>query len=235
VVLGGIRGRVCGIARLGKYLLIDFSTGRVLLAHLGMSGRIVIVPRSTAREPHTHAVLRLDSGDDLRYVDPRRFGALAVYPRGAVRASDELRALGPDPLGGGFTPAYLAGALAATRGVAVKSFLLDQRRIAGLGNIYASEVLWVARIAPRRRANQVRGDEVARLHRAVVDVLSAAVARRGTTLRDYVDAGGEGGENQEFLAVYDRAGEPCGECGARVRRIVQGARSTFYCPRCQRR
>jgi formamidopyrimidine-DNA glycosylase len=205
----------------------------VLLAHLGMSGRFVL-SRGGPRAPHTHAVFRLAGGGELCYVDARRFGVLAAYAARDISHAKELAALGPDPLDAAFTVEHLAGALAASRGIAVKSFLLDQRRVAGLGNIYASEALFHAGVSPRRRADRLGRARAEKLHQAIREVLAASVARRGTTFRDYVDADGEAGGNQHHLAVYARAGEPCRRCSAAVRQIVQNARSTFYCPRCQR-
>jgi formamidopyrimidine-DNA glycosylase len=170
---------------------------------------------------------------ELRYVDPRRFGVFVAYRPGEVERSPELSVLGLDPLGDEFTPAALAGAMEGC-GRAIKDFLLDQSRVAGLGNIYAAEALFHAGISPRRRANQVGPVRTARLHAAVRDVLLRGVENRGTSLRDYVDAEGASGGNQHHLAVYGREGEPCRTCGTVVRRLVQGARSTFYCPACQR-
>jgi formamidopyrimidine-DNA glycosylase len=186
-----------------------------------------------ARPAHTHAVFALEGGGELRYVDARRFGVLAAYRRDAVLRSRELAGLGPDPLTDDFTAGGLAGALAESR-VAVKLFLLDQKRVAGLGNIYVSEALFRAGISPRRRADRIGAARAVELHAAVRAVLEEAVARRGTSFRDYVDADGESGDNQAFLAVYGREGAPCPRCGGAIRRVVQGARSTFYCPRCQR-
>lgn len=229
-----VGARVDGVVRVGKYLLVELSRGEVLLAHLGMSGHFAFSDGDTRREPHTHLVLALNGGDELRYVDARRFGLLVVHRSDAILRSPELAGLGPDPLSQTFTPDYLAACLAESRGVAVKNFLLDQRRIAGLGNIYVSEALHVAGISPRRLACNVDAGRAERLHRAIVAVLSSSVERRGTTFRNYVDADGAIGENQHHLTVYGRDGEPCRACQTPIRRIVQGARSTFFCPRCQR-
>ncbi len=225
--------RALGVRRIGKYLLIDLSSDFVVLAHLGMSGRFAFAQNNDALAPHTHAVFTLDEGE-LRYVDPRRFGVLVARRAGEVMASAELALLGPDPLSDAFTVEHLAREAASSRGVALKSFLLDQRRVAGLGNIYVCEALHAARLSPRRRANTLGGERVVRLHHEIRAVLAAAVARRGTTLRDYADADGGLGGNQHHLAVYGRAGAPCPSCGAAIRQIVQAARSTWYCPRCQR-
>lgn len=226
--------RIDAVRRRGKYLILDLSSGHALLIHLGMSGRLALERSAAPRQPHTHCVLALAGGHDLRFVDPRRFGLLTAYPGAALASSPELRALGPDPLTSEFTPAVLLAALRDTRGADVKTFLVDQRRVAGVGNIYASEALFLARIHPRRPAHSVSAARATRLHAAVREVLESAVQNRGTTLRDYVGPYGWEGENQEKLRVYMREGEPCPRCRARVRRLTQQARSTFYCPRCQR-
>jgi formamidopyrimidine-DNA glycosylase len=221
------------VERVGKYLLIDLSSGTTLLAHLGMSGRFTFAPPETPRAPHTHVVFALDDGVELRYVDHRRFGILRAYDRSRVRGSPELSILGPDPFEAGFTVEYLAAQLAKTRRD-VKTFLLDQTRIAGVGNIYASEALFLAGIGPRRRTHRLKREQAARLHEAVKKTLAAGISNRGTSFSDYVDADGELGTNQDTLHVYGREGEPCRTCGSAIRRLVQGARSTFYCPECQR-
>lgn len=226
--------RILAVRRVAKYLIFELSGDEVLLAHLGMSGRYDVVPRGAARAAHTHAVLHLDDDRELRYVDPRRFGLLRVYPWADLAQAEELRDLGADPLAEPFTVAALAAIVASTRGVALKPLLLDQKRIAGLGNIYASEALHRARLSPRRRADRTTGDAVARLHEAIRAVLNESIARGGTTLRDYLDANGAVGDNQRYLSVYGREGEPCRRCGTPIRGFVQGGRSTFYCPRCQR-
>jgi formamidopyrimidine-DNA glycosylase len=225
--------RVTGVRRVGKYLLIDFSNDHVLLAHLGMSGWFSVVAARAPREPHTHAVFALDGGRELRYVDARRFGAIVPHRAAEVASSAELAALGPDPLSDAFTVAYLVAELASSR-APIKAFLLDQKRIAGLGNIYVSEALWVAGVSPRRRADRVGAIRGARLHRAIRDVLTASVARRCTTFRDYRDADGQSGDNAPHLFAYGRDGQPCRRCKTPIKRLVQGARSTFYCGACQR-
>jgi formamidopyrimidine-DNA glycosylase len=226
--------RIETVERTGKYLLLRLSGGEVLVAHLGMSGRLLFERDGAARRlPHTHLVFRLDGGGELRYVDARRFGMIAVHAEGALAASPELSILGPDPLSKEFTLARFQGELSSSRRD-VKQFLLDQGRVAGLGNIYVAEALFLAGISPRRRADRLGPRRGARLHRAIVEVLLAAVERRGTSFRDYVDADGQSGDNQHHLGVYGRAGAPCRRCGAPIRRLVQGARSTFYCPHCQR-
>lgn len=222
------------VERRGKYLVLRLAGQRVLLCHLGMTGRMVVEPAASPRAAHTHVAFVLDDGaDELRYIDARRFGHLAALAAGELERSAELAVLGVDPLSPAFTAAGLEVALAGSRR-AIKDFLLDQGRVAGIGNIYAAEALFVAEISPRRRADRLGRERAARLHAAVVSVLAAAVERRGTTISDYVDAEGRGGENQHHLAVYGREGQPCRRCGRAIRRLVQGARSTFFCPGCQR-
>ena len=229
-----VGARVEAVRRRGKYLILDLSSAHALLVHLGMSGRLALEADGTERAAHTHAVFVLDHDEELRFVDPRRFGLIAAYPAAALAGSPELRVLGPDPLEAAFTPALLRNALGATKGADIKAFLLDQRRIAGVGNIYASEALFVAGIHPRRRAAGLTFARATRLHAAVRQVLLGAVENRGTTFRDYVGPYGWRGQNQFKLHVYMREGETCHRCGAPIRRITQQARSTFYCGRCQK-
>ena len=239
-----VGARIDAIDRVGKYLLLRLSRGHALIAHLGMSGQLLFVPGARAgdRLAHTHVVFHLGSddgggdavgGDQLRYVDPRRFGVLVPYADGDLARAPELSVLGPDPLSDAFTAAYFT-AEARTSRRDVKQFLLDQRRVAGLGNIYVAEALHRAGISPRRRADTLGSARAQKLHAAIREILLRSVELRGTSLRDYVDADGKSGGNQHHLAVYGREGKPCPVCGTPIRRIVQGARSTFHCPRCQR-
>jgi formamidopyrimidine-DNA glycosylase len=218
------------VSRIGKYLLIDLSSGATLLSHLGMTGWYFFARPEVAREKHTHVVFSLDSGLELRYTDHRRFGILRVYPSERVLKSPELAILGVDPLEAAFTVEHLAEQLKATRRD-VKSFLMDQTRIAGIGNIYACEALFLARTSPRKKTPRVNAGA---LHAAVRKVLRAGIQNRGTSFSDYVNAEGEAGLNQNSLHVYGREGQPCRVCSSVIRRLVQGARSTFYCPKCQR-
>ena len=225
--------RVERLRRRGKYLLIDLEGGRTLVVHLGMSGRLTVVPGDAPREPHEHLAFRLASGRRLRLVDPRRFGLVFTAPTARLEADRHLADLGMEPLGDGFDGAALAAAAAGRRGP-VKAFLMDAGTVVGLGNIYATEALWAAGIHPARSVARIGRARWDRLAEAVREVLGRAIAEGGTTLRDYADGEGNAGYFQVSLAVYGREGEPCPRCGAPIRRIVQANRSTFYCPHCQR-
>jgi formamidopyrimidine-DNA glycosylase len=217
------------VDRLGKYILLGFGDDEGVIVHLGMTGRLRVSPADEARAPHTHVVLGLAGGDELRFSDPRRFGWVTA---GALAANPALAALGPDPLTA-LDAAALAEALTGVR-APIKAFLLDQRRIAGLGNIYVSEALHRAGIHPTTAAGKLRRRAPALLA-AIRAALEGGIARRGTTLRDYVDADGQRGDNAAALLVYGREGEPCARCGTAIRRRVDGGRATFFCPACQRR
>jgi formamidopyrimidine-DNA glycosylase len=200
-----------------------------VLIHLGMSGRLQVDGLAAPRLAHTHVVFGLGEGLELRFRDPRRFGFVAASP--ALDSRPELRAMGPDPLAA-LTRERLAESLAGVR-APIKAFLLDQSRVAGLGNIYVCEALFRARIHPRAPAGRVVARAPALLT-GIADALEQGIANRGTTLRDYVDGFGAGGNNAEALRVYGRAGKPCPVCGSPIRRRVDSSRSTFYCGRCQR-
>jgi formamidopyrimidine-DNA glycosylase len=223
--------RIVGIGRRGKYLLLKLQSGTLLL-HLGMSGNVRLVPASAARMPHDHFDLVLDSGRALRFNDPRRFGSL-IYTRGDPRAHPLLKNLGPEPLTPAFDAAYL-WRITRGRRVAVKQLLMNSRLVVGVGNIYASEALFRARIRPRRQARSLTRAEAAHLVRAVRSVLAQAIRAGGTTLRDYLRADGSPGYFRQRLYVYERAGLPCRRCGTKLRAISQGQRSTYYCPSCQK-
>jgi formamidopyrimidine-DNA glycosylase len=228
---------IVGVRRRGKYILIDVDADRQgrdagagIIIHLGMTGRLRVQPRAAARAPHTHVVLALAGGDELRFVDARRFGW--VTPGRPIVEDAALAALGPDPLTELDAPA-LAAALGGAR-TPIKAFLLDQRRIAGLGNIYVAEALFRVGVHPATPAKRLarRADD---LLAAVRAALEGGIARRGTSLRDYVDVDGEQGDNLSALLVYGREGEPCLKCGTLIRRRLDSGRATFFCPRCQRR
>lgn len=229
-----VGARVRGIERRGKYIVVAAERGRAtpgLLVHLGMTGRLRVQPVSEPRVAHTHVVLALAGKRELRFVDPRRFGWVRALPA-TDAAIDELAGLGPDPLRELDAPG-LAKQLAASR-APLKAFLLDQRRVSGLGNIYVCEVLHRLGLHPAAPARSARRKADA-LVREIRAVLEAAIANRGTTFRSYVDGDGRPGENQLALGVYGREGQPCPTCGALVRRRVDAGRSTFFCGKCQRR
>jgi formamidopyrimidine-DNA glycosylase len=223
------------LRRRGKYILIELDSDGVLLLHLGMSGRVTASSAGLPDTPHDHVVLTLDDGTVIRFNDPRRFGLLDYVKRGEEAQHPLLAALGPEPLEAEFNGDYLATALAGKM-TPIKSALLDQRIVAGLGNIYACEALYRAGISPRRLAASIGRRRLDRLIAGVRSVLTEAIAAGGSSLRDYVQADGELGYFQHNFAVYDREGDPCPgcDCGGGVRRIVQSGRSTFFCARRQR-
>jgi formamidopyrimidine-DNA glycosylase len=224
--------RVLSVGRRAKYLLLQLDREEVLLAHLGMSGRILLVPAGEERppEPHDHIVLRTEAGVEVRFNDARRFGMVDLVPQAGLEEHRLLAGLGPEPLGNAFSGPVLAAALAG-KATPIKAALLDQRVVAGLGNIYVSEALFEAGIAPRRLARTVQGERAERLAQAIRSVLNRAIAAGGSSLRDYVQTSGELGYFQHQWAVYGKEGEPCPgcTCGKGVRRLVQSGRSTFYC------
>ncbi len=246
-LVAALRGRQLRAARRwGKYLWIDLAdkgappgagVQSVLVCHLRMSGQLLKdAPPLRPPPPHTHVRLVLDDGSELRFVDPRTFGELFVTDELDLAGRPGMLArLGPDPLIEGIDACRL-GELAAIRRVSLKAFLLDQKVLAGIGNLYADEICFAARLRPSRLASSLRGIEVGRLVAASIDVLSAAVAARGSTLRDarYVDLLGEAGHYQDHHAVYGRAGEPCPRCGRPILRTRLAGRSAHYCARCQR-
>jgi formamidopyrimidine-DNA glycosylase len=222
--------RVRTVSRRGKYLLLDCGAGHLIL-HLGMSGSLRVLPRGTPALKHDHFDLLL--GDRvLRLRDPRRFGAV-LWTAADPQAHPLLAHLGVEPLSRGFDAGRLH-ALSRGARVNVKQFLMDGRRVVGVGNIYASESLFRAGISPRRAAGRLSRADCAALAREVKQTLREAIRAGGSSLRDFVGSDGAAGYFQQTYWVYDRAGQPCRRCGATVRRIVQGQRATFYCPGCQR-
>jgi len=223
---------VAHLERRGKYLLWRLESGRTLVVHLRMTGSFRhAVAGTLPDDAYRRATLGLGTGAEVAYRDVRRFGTWELLDEGHLRPYLGAR-LGPEPLAPSFSAARL-GALAAGRRAPVKSFLLDQRRIAGVGNIYADEALWRARIHPLRPAGELDAVERARLHRAIRAALRRGVALQGSTLRDYVTPDGDGGGMQDEFHVYGRLGEPCDRCGRPIERIVVGGRGTWFCPRCQ--
>ena len=223
--------RIDSAGRRATYLLFGLDTGATLLLHLGMSGSLRVLPAGTPRRAHDHVDVVLDSGEALRFNDPRRFGSLH-YTDGAPEAHPLLAKLAPEPFDAHFDPDYL---WRATRGrrVAIKQLVMNAQLVVGVGNIYASEALFGAGIRPRRQARGLNRQEVARLVESIRAVLASAVRVGGTTLRDYVAVDGNPGYFRQKLYVYERAGEPCRVCGTPIRHVVQGQRSTYWCPSCQ--
>lgn len=219
------------VGRRAKYLLLGLESGTLLL-HLGMSGNLRVVPAATPRLPHDHFDLLLDSGVALRFNDPRRFGSL-IYTSGEPREHPLLERLGPEPFSAAFDADYL---YRITRGrrVAIKQLLMNSQLVVGVGNIYASEALFRARLRPGRAARSLTRADAARLVRAIRAVLRQAIRSGGTTLRDYLGADGAPGYFRQRLYVYERRGKPCRRCGTPVRAVTQGQRSTYYCPSCQK-
>jgi formamidopyrimidine-DNA glycosylase len=218
---------VTGIRRRAKYGLVDTDRGDTLIIHLGMSGRMRVDP--AADEKHDHVVIETDEGRRAVFNDARRFGSLHLVRTESAQAHPLLAGLGPEPLGQPVDLSPLAGRVAP-----IKALLLDQRLIAGLGNIYVCEALFEAGVRPARAGGRVTGAERARLAASIPAVLMRAIAKGGSTLRDYRQADGELGYFQHEFSVYGREGEACPNCGTAIRRIVQSGRSSFFCPRCQR-
>lgn len=221
------------LRRRAKYLLIDLEGGQTVIVHLGMSGRLTLVPAGTPPEPHEHVALHLRSGRRLRLRDPRRFGLLFALPTGEIAGDPHFIHLGVEPLEPGFSGEVLARAAEGRRGP-VKPFLMDATVVVGLGNIYATEALFRAGVHPSRSVGRISAGRWDRVAEAGKAVLRRAIDQGGTTLNDFADGEGRSGYFQVSLGVYGREGEPCAACGAPIRRIVQAGRSTFYCTRCQR-
>ncbi|MGQ0564913.1 MAG: bifunctional DNA-formamidopyrimidine glycosylase/DNA-(apurinic or apyrimidinic site) lyase [Gemmobacter sp.] len=234
---------VLALRRRSKYILADLSTGETLLIHLGMSGRMLVSGAMLgqfhhdhpAPQKHDHVVLTMDTGARVTFNDARRFGAMDLMPTPAADAHPLLAGLGPEPLGNAFSDQYLADRLHGKL-TPIKAALLDQRIVAGLGNIYVAEALFRARISPRRLAGNLGAARIARLVPVIRDVLSEAIEAGGSSLRDYRQADGELGYFQHSFHVYDREGHPCVTpgCTGRILRIVQSGRSSYLCPYCQR-
>jgi len=235
--------RVLSLRRRSKYILADLSSGKSLLIHLGMSGRMLVSGGMLgafhhdhpAPEKHDHVVLDMEGGGRVTFNDARRFGAMDLVETAGAETHPLLASLGPEPLGNGFDDSYLVAALQGRR-TPIKSALLDQHLVAGLGNIYVCETLFRARISPRRLAGELSARRAASLVPIIREVLSEAIEAGGSSLRDHRQTNGELGYFQHTFRVYDREGQPCTTpgCTGTIARIVQSGRSSFYCPRCQR-
>lgn len=235
--------RVLGLRRRSKYILADLSSGESLLIHLGMSGRMLIagakmgsfVHESPGPQKHDHVVFHMDDGCMITFNDPRRFGAMDLLDTATAETHKLLSSIGPEPMGNSFDEHYLVAAL-NHRATPIKSALLDQKIVAGLGNIYVCEALFRAGISPKRKACSLSGARIASLVPIIRNVLGEAIAAGGSSLRDYRQADGDLGYFQHNFDVYGREGAPCRTpgCNRLIKRIVQSGRSSFYCPGCQR-
>jgi formamidopyrimidine-DNA glycosylase len=237
--------RVTALRRRAKYLLIDLDRGETLISHLGMSGRWLVASHGNqpgdfyydgpALPAHDHVVIETETGDRLIYNDPRRFGFLDLATTDVIEETSHFKGMGPEPLGNAFGPETLEAAFAG-KAQSVKAALLDQRVVAGLGNIYVCEALWRAGISPKRAAGKIAATRLPRLAAAIREVLGEAIRAGGSTLRDFAAVDGAAGGFQQRFAVYDQADQPCQRpgCAGAVRRVVQHGRSSFYCVVCQR-
>lgn len=230
-----LTGRIIdAIDRRAKFLLFRLDNATIWMVHLGMSGRLFLNTDKTAPPgPHDHVIIDTEDGARVTFQDHRRFGMMDLVAETDLEAHRLIRDLGPEPLGNAFNEATLSARLSGRR-TPIKAALLDQKIVAGLGNIYVSEALFRAGISPRRLAQSVAGRRAQRLAPAIRQVLEEAIAAGGSSLRDYVQASGELGYFQHAFNVYDREGEPCPRCGSPIRRIVQSGRASFYCGGCQR-
>jgi formamidopyrimidine-DNA glycosylase len=230
-----VRGaRIDAIIRRGKYILFQLDSGDVLVVHLRMTGKFVCITPEQPLPPYPHVVFYLDDDRRLIFCDMRQFGRMRLLASRKLSALPQLQSLAPEPLSDDFSAEYLMETLSKSRR-SLKQLLLDQTKILGLGNIYASEALFLARISPFKEAHSLSRVRALRLHQAIRDVLEEAIAA-GSTLRiDLSDGiGSYFGTTERFWRVYEREDEPCVNCGTRIRRAVQGGRSTYYCPRCQK-
>jgi formamidopyrimidine-DNA glycosylase len=225
--------KIESVDRLAKYILLRFSDASVWLFHLGMSGKLICTSVNTPRQKHDHIVVDLDDGRQLRYHDPRRFGLAIVTHAGELGDLPQLRRLGVDPFAEALTGEYLFSFTRASER-RIRDLLLDQQIVAGLGNIYANEVLAMVRLRPTTRAWRLTRKQVGMIAAAIPELLLDAIQWCGTSFSDYRDADDKSGEFQNHLRVYDRDGEPCRVCPSIVKRVAIGNRSAFYCPTCQK-
>jgi formamidopyrimidine-DNA glycosylase len=245
--------RIRKVDRRAKTVLVHFDDGRVMTVALRMTGALLVVPADTPPDPYVRVAFALGDGRELRYRDVRKFGRIGLWPGGGLRSVGAGRGTrskrvaegsrtyrigevfsghGPEPLSGGFTVRRLRDRL-SRRSAKLKTLLLDQSFIAGVGNIYADEALWRARLHPLRAADKLEDAEVERLHRSIRKVLRQGIANRGSSISDYVSTDGQPGDNAERLMVYRRTNQPCFRCGRPIRRIIVAQRSTHFCPHCQ--
>lgn len=221
------------IGRRGKYLLFNLSGGYTLVIHLRMTGQLIAAAGNEPLSKHTHLIFYLSGGAQLRFVDIRKFGLVFLVPTGEWDKAGGLCDLGPEPLEEEFAPAVFQELIKKKKG-RLKAFLLDQRNIAGIGNIYADEIMFAAGLHPERRVETLKPDEIDKLYAAIKAKLEEGVESRGTSIRDYVDGRGEKGGFQEKLQVYDRGGQICVRCGTSLVKSVIAGRGSVFCPHCQR-
>ena len=232
-LLAGVAGRtILEVGRKGKYILIRLDGGVTWVFHLGMSGKLIHVPTEQPRRKHDHIIVSLDNGRELRYHDPRRFGLSLVIPGAELGNTPQLGSLGLDVFDRRFSGKYLYSATRRSRR-RIRDLLIDQRIIAGLGNIYANEILFRAGIRPTTRARRLGRSSVERIAQTIPRLLRQAIRWCGTSFSDYRDADDRQGEFQNHLRVYDREGQPCRICPGTIKRVSLGNRSVFYCPTCQ--
>lgn len=225
--------RIETVDRRAKFLLVRMDNGAILIIHLGMTGRLSIFPDTAAKSKHDHLILDLDSHKQLRFHDTRRFGFIQVASPGSDLPGTMLAELGPEPLGKKFTPEYLQ-ALAAGKKRPLKNFLMDSRVVAGIGNIYACEILFQAGLNPRKQINRLTRKDWEKIVASSRAVLRKAIKSGGTTINDFVNASGKSGYFQLELQVYGRQGLPCNSCVTPIAKMTMAGRSTFFCPRCQK-
>lgn len=226
--------KVTSVRRRSKYLIVDLCDGGSLLIHLGMSGSLRVIEPSSDWKTHDHVGLTLSTGRQLRYHDPRRFGIVLHLSSGDPLMHPLLETLGPEPLGDDFTTAALAGAL-ERKSIPIKVALMDAKIVVGVGNIYASESLFRAGILPKTPANKVSKPRLTRLVECIRTVLHDSITEGGTTLRDFLKSDGEPGYFRQKLFVYERKGEPCRICATPIQHSVMAQRSTYWCPKCQKK
>lgn len=231
-----LRGaRIEGVSRRGKYILIELDQARILLVHLRMTGKFLCIPADHQLPPYAHAVFHLNDDRRLVFCDMRQFGKMRIAAAAKLTHSAELAPLAPEPFSEGFSPEYLGQIFSRSKRT-LKQILLDQTKILGLGNIYAAEALFTARISPFASADSISSRRVQRLYQAIRQVLGDAINSGSTLKIDLGDGNGSYfGSDERFWRVYEREGEPCERCGTKIRRVVHGGRSTYFCPRCQRR
>jgi formamidopyrimidine-DNA glycosylase len=230
-----LRGsRIDAINRRGKYILFELDSGDVLLVHLRMTGKFLCIDQHESLPSYAHVVFYLEDDRRLVFSDMRQFGRMRLLPASKLSALPQIETLAPEPFADTFSLDYFRETLSKSRR-SLKQLLLDQTKILGLGNIYASEALFLARISPLKSADGLSKARAVRLHQAIRDILDEAIAA-GSTLRIDLTDGDSSyiGTSERFWRVYERAGEPCVNCGKKIRRVVQGGRSTYYCPKCQR-